>query len=264
MKPHLLSAVALILCAGTASAQGWSGAIGLGMSTAPRYAGGDEYRTRAIPYIQLEYANKYVAGVVPSGAGLGIGTYLVRNSIFAVEVDAAYGESREERYGSALAGMGDRSGEVLFGTSTSITYGMLAATGNVVTSSDAGVYGTAELSARRPLASRWMVGMSGGATFATAEHMQSQFGITPSQASRRQALIDAADPRLSSGDGAAYAPSAGLKQMHAGASLMFAVSERRSVIMFSQFTRLSAEAAASTLVRDRDATNVGLMMVFGL
>lgn len=264
MKSHQLSAVALILCAGTASAQGWSGAIGLGMSAAPRYVGGDEYRTRAIPYVQLEYANKYVAGVVPSGAGFGIGTYLVRNSLFSVEVDAAYGESREERYGSALAGMGDRSAEILFGTSTSITHGMVAATTNVVTSTNAGAYGTAELSARRPVASRWMIGMSGGATFATAEHMRSQFGITSSQATRRQALIDAADPRLSPEDGTAYAPAAGLKQAHAGATLMFAVSERRSVIMFSQFTRLSAEAAASTLVRDRDATNVGLMMVFGL
>ena len=264
MRSHQLSAIALILCAGTASAQGLTGAIGLGMSTAPRYAGGDEYRTQVIPYIQLEYANKYVAGVVPSGAGLGVGIYVVRNSMFSVEVEAAYGESRGERYGSALAGMGDRSSEALFGTSTSITYGMLAATGNIVMSIDAGAYGTAELSARRPVASRWMVGVSGGATFATEEHMRSHFGITPSQALRRQALIDAADPRLSPGDGAAYAPSAGLKQTQAGASLMFAVSERRSVIVFSQFTRLSSEAAASTLVRDRDGTNLGLMMVFGL
>ena len=264
MKSHSLSAIALILCAGTASAQAWSGAIGLGMSTAPRYVGGDEYRTNAIPYVQLEYANKYVAGVVPSGAGFGVGAYLVRNSLVSVEVDAAYAESRPERYGSALAGMGNRSGEAVFGTSASITHGMFAAKSNVVTGVDAGTYGIAELSATLPLASRLMVGVSGGATFATARHMQSQFGISPSQASRRQALIDADDPRLSPGDAVAYAPAAGLKQAQAGASMMFALSERRAVMMFSQFTRLSDEAAASTLVRDRNGTSVGLMMVFGL
>ena len=73
MKSHQLSAIALILCAGAASAQSWTGAVGLGMSTAPRYVGGDEYRTRAIPYIQLEYANKkgFRLALIAGEAGRG-------------------------------------------------------------------------------------------------------------------------------------------------------------------------------------------------
>jgi outer membrane protein len=263
--PHL-SLSLLVLCASAASAQGWSGALGVGVSSAPRYVGGDEYKSRVIPYIQLQHGNRFVAGLVPSGSGFGVGTYLVRNPGFTAAVDIAQDFSREERYGAALAGMGDRRGNTLVGTSLSVNRGILSATSIIIAglAEDAGATGSAEIAARRMMSPRLMMGLSAGATLATQSHMQREFGISVTQAARRQALIEANDPRLGIEDARVYTPQAGLKQTQVGSQVMYAVSERRSIVMFWQYTRLSNEAFASSLVRTRTSANTGAMLVFGL
>ena len=263
--------VAVSAVAGVAQAQSngpsrpWTGMVGLGAMVAPRYSGGDDYRVRPIPFIQVEFRNRVFAGVLPSGTGVGLGSYLHRGDNVAWTAELAASNSRDERYGDALAGMGDRSGSAIVASGLRLSKGIVSAGANVAIGldSDEGSLGTFSLAANHMFAGRWMAGISTGATVADSRNMTFDFGITPDQASRRQALIDAGDARLRSGDGAAYSPRGGLKQMNAGATVGYAVSARSRLVLFAQRARLSNEAAQSSIVRERESTTGGLVLMYG-
>ena len=263
--------VAVSAIAGVAQAQTndstrpWSGMVGVGAVVAPRYTGGDEYRVRPIPFVQVEFRNRLFAGVLPSGSGVGLGSYLRRGEHFAWTAELAASNSRDERYGDALAGMGNRGGSANVASGLRLSKGILSAGANVALGldSDEGSQGTFSLAANGMFAGRWMAGISTGATVADSRNMTYDFGITADQAGRRQALIDAGDARLRSGDGAAYSPRGGLKQVNAGASLGYAVSTRSRLVLFAQRARLSNEAAQSSIVRERESTTGGMVLMYG-
>ncbi len=261
-----MSAVAGVAQAQTSGSSGaWSGMVGVGAAMAPRYTGGEEYRVRPVPYVQVEFRNRLFAGVLPSGTGIGLGSYLHRGESLSWTAELAASSSRDERYGEALAGMGDRSGSASVASGLHLAKGFLAADANVAVGldRDEGSQGTLSIGAQKMFAGRWMAGISTGATVADSRNMRFDFGVTPEQAARRQALIEAGDDRLDAGDGSAYSPGGGLKQVSAGASVGYAVSARSRLMLFAQRSRLSNDAARSSIVRERESTTGGLALMYG-
>jgi outer membrane protein len=241
------------------------GAIGLGVASAPKYSGAEDYRTMPFPFIQLEYRGRAFAGVLPSGLGFGVGAHLHRSEAFGLQVAVAQSNTRKEHYGDALAGMGDQASSATAGAGLTVKQGWVTMTANVALGldGDVGTVGDVSVAASRTLGSRWLASVSTGVTAADSRNMTFQYGVSQEQAAQRQALIDAGDARLRMGDGEAYAPSAGLREMMASASLAYAMTGRTRMLVFAQGSRLSDEAARSSLVRERNAASGGMALVWG-
>lgn len=269
MRSATVSFVALLAtaaAAATAQAQGsWSGAVGSGAITAPKYSGAEEYRVLPIPYIQLVYRERISLGILPSGTGAGVGVNLLRGQSFSWDASLSGTGGRRERWGDALAGMGNQKVASTAGTGLSITRGAFSTSASVAMGlgQKAGNTGTISLAGQRQLAQRWVGGVSTAATFADEDNMAFDFGITSEQAERRQALIAKGDARLRAKDGTAYRPDAGLKQTQTAASVSYLVSQRSRIVGFVQATTLSNEASRSSVVRDRSNASGGLMVVYG-
>jgi len=261
------------LGAGTAQAQdectscqkSFSGVIGAGVATLPRYVGSDEYRVLPIPVVQLEYKGRLFFGGSQSGVGAGLGAYVVRTSSFVWNVGYAGSESRPESRGDALAGMGKRAAGSFASTGISYQLGAVTANAGVALGlgKGQGSYGSVGLATERQLARRWVGGVSTGATFADAKNMAFDFGVTGEQSAARHALIAAGDPRLQGIDAGTYSPDAGLKEVHGAAQLAYLLTERTRVVAFAQGTHLSHEAASSPLVRERTGVVTGVAFAYG-
>ena len=272
MSHYSLSIIALAAAAGVAQAQdactacrkSVSGVIGFGVATLPRYAGSSEYRTLPMPVVQLEYKGRLYLGGSQSGVGGGIGAYVVRGPAVSWQVELSGAEARPEGRGDALAGMGRRSAASYAGTAVVYRTGFMAATAGVAfgLGNDQGSYGTVGLSTERPLARRWVGGLSTGATLADSRNMAFEFGVTDEQSARRRVLIAGGDARLDVGDGNSYSPKAGLKDVRGSASLAYLLTDRSRAIAFAQATRLSNEAARSPLVRDRNGGAAGMALAY--
>jgi outer membrane scaffolding protein for murein synthesis (MipA/OmpV family) len=269
----LLAALALAAAPRLAAAQGraaptgksFAGFAGLGVATLPRYAGSDEYRVLPLPLAQIEYKGRVYLGGSQTGVGAGLGVHLVRTRSLRWDVGFSGSESRPEKRGDALAGMGKR-GAASF-ASTGVTYraGLVAATAGVAVGlgDDQGTMGTAGIAGERQLSRRWIVGASTGVTVADAENMAFDFGVTPGQSGTRRALATAGDARLRGIDVRAYAPRSGLKQVQGSTTLGYAVTARTRAVLLAQGTYLGREAARSPLTRARTGVTTGVALAYG-
>ena len=243
----------------------FTGNIGIAVVTLPWYAGSNEYRVMTVPVIQVEFKDRLYLGGSSNGPGGGIGAHVVRSERFTLNVELAAAPNRRESHGSKLTGMGNRKAASFAATSASYKLGFLTATSGVGfgLGEDAGVYGTADLTATKLFAGRWIGSVSTGATMADQANMKYEFGINAEQAARRQVLIDAGDPRLSLEDAGTFTPAGGVKQTRVSASLGYVLAPRTTVLMFAQGTQLGREAAASPLTRERNAITTGLGLMYG-
>jgi outer membrane scaffolding protein for murein synthesis (MipA/OmpV family) len=81
----------------------WSLSVGAGVLTHVVSPGIDEYRTQALPYIDLTYRDRYYLSVAR-----GLGATLVRTGGFTFDAAFTYDDGREEKHARAeLRGMGD-------------------------------------------------------------------------------------------------------------------------------------------------------------
>jgi MipA family protein len=243
----------------------WTGVVGIGAVTLPRYTGSDEYRVVAMPVVQLEYKGRYFLGGSQTDLGGGLGAYVVRRSSFTWQVAFDGSQSRPESRGDALAGMGKRAAAAFGSTGVSYRLGFLAAAAGVSIGlgDDEGSYSTVSLSAQRQFGTRWQGQLATGANFADRRHMAYEFGVTGDQSARRRALITAGDPRLHGADGSTYSPGAGLKDARVTASLAYAMTPRTRAMLFARGTRLSDEAGRSPLVRERNSVASGVALAYG-
>ena len=150
---------------------------------------------------------------------------------------------------------------VLVGLLGSVTAGAGVAIG---LGKDEGSTGSVNLSTKHMYGHRWIAGLSTGATFANSSNMAFEFGVSPTQAARRQALINAGDSRLYATDGRAFAPAGGLKEAQVSTSLGYLLTQRTTVIGFASGGRLGNHAADSPLVRQRNSVMGGIGMAFGI
>jgi MipA family protein len=268
MRSASLSLVALAVSAGAVSAQDMTptasnpslhGSYGVGTVGRPRYAGSNEWRAQPFPWVALEYKGRVFAGMQ------GIGAHVLRGPTTAMQLLVIPSESRPEHRGPALAGMGDRKASASIGTNASITKGFLSASGNVAygLNGDEGTRGTIGLEARRGWSQRWMTSVSTGAAFSDARNMSYEFGVTEKQAAARRALIASGDRRLPSTAGAAYDPDAGLKAVVSTLTVGYMATQRTNVMLVAQGNRLSSEAAASSIVKERNGGMVALIVARG-
>jgi outer membrane scaffolding protein for murein synthesis (MipA/OmpV family) len=251
--------------AGTPARSNLTGFVGLAVVALPRYTGSDEYRVLPVPIGQLEYRGRIYLGGAQGGTGPGVGAHLVRTPSLTWDVGLSGAGARSERRGEALAGMGRRSGASFATTSVAYRLAFVQATAGVAVGlgHTEGSYGTVGLGTELPIARRWVVGASTGATFADARHMAFDFGVTGEQSAARRALLAAGDARLRGIDVGAYAPRAGLKETRSAASLTYRLTERSRVVLFAQSATLSGAAARSPLVRARSGAMTGAALGYG-
>jgi outer membrane scaffolding protein for murein synthesis (MipA/OmpV family) len=248
------------------TAKNWSSTIGIATVAMPGYAGSNRYRVRAVPILQLDVKDRAYLGSSTSGVGGGIGVYMMRKSTMTWSAELTSAGKRRESFGDGLAGMGTRDGGNFIGTNASYRSGALTLGAGAAYGLGKRDGATASVNAdtRTRIGTRWIAGFSSGATFANKENMAFDFGVSPTQAIRRQALIDAGDSRLSIDDGGVYAPKAGLKQAQASTSLGYLITTRMTALAFVSGTRLGRQAADSPLTRQRNGVTGGLGMAFGI
>lgn len=238
----------------------WEVSLGAGVLATPSYPGAEEHRIIPFPLTQVSYRGRVYLGPSSTGTGFGLGAYAIRTARFGVAAEVGFLNDRPASRADALAGMDDR--DVVATASMSMSYrlsgfqGVLSVTQGL--NDGAGLLGAASLSYGLRIGSRVNATAGVGATFANARQMLWDFGVTGAEATRRQALIAAGDDRLEADEGGHYRPEAGLRQVGASLSLMYAVSSHWAVLGFGGLDWLSDEAAASPLVRRREQISGGI------
>lgn len=238
----------------------WNVMIGGGAIFFPQYPGSDEHRVFPFPMTQVSWRNRVFLGPSTTGMGLGLGAYVIRTPRLGLAAEVGFLENRPASRADALAGMDDRDLVATGSVSLSYTVGAFEASLSTTQgmNDNAGLLGAARLSFTQPVGERLIVTAGVGATFANARQMRWDFGVSRAEATRRQALIAAGDDRLEPNDGRAYEPDAGLRHLSSSLSLAYMLSPRWAVLGFGGVDRLSAEAAASPLVRRRDQVTGGV------
>jgi outer membrane scaffolding protein for murein synthesis (MipA/OmpV family) len=219
----------------------------------PRYPGSDEHRVVPFPLVNASFRDRVYLGPSSTGIGFALGAYPIHTSHVRLAVEVGGQDSRPSSRADALAGMENRDGVATAGMSLSYRTGpfegIVAVSQGV--NDGAGLIQTTRLVYSR-LLGKVMLAAGAGAALANARQMRREFGITDTEATRRQALIDAGDAGLEPEDGHAYTPAGGLRHLGAGVSLIYPVSLRWSLIGLAGIEWLGDEAAESPLVRRRE------------
>jgi outer membrane protein len=237
----------------------WQVSVGALALTLPRYPGSDEYRVLPLPLVQLSYQERVFLGPSTTGFGGALGGYLVRTPRFGFALELGLLDDRPASRADALAGMEDRDLATTGGASLSYRAGPVEALVGVAAglNDGGGLLGTTRVSGSQ-FAGRFMLTGSLGATFANAKQMRREFGVTPTEAATREALILAGDDRLEAGDSRAYRPGGGLRHVGAGLTVAYLLAPRWSLFGTGAVERLSDGAAESPLVRQREQWAGGL------
>jgi MipA family protein len=237
----------------------WNVNVGAMAFTYPRYPGSDEYRVVPFPLVNASYHERVYLGPSSTGVGFALGAYPIQSSHVRLAVEVGGQDSRPASRADALAGMEDRDAVATAGASLSYRSG--AFEGIVAVSQGvndgAGLIQTTRVVYSRPLGKVVLVAAA-GAALANGRQMRREFGITDSEAARRQALIDAGDAGLEPDDGRAYRPDGGLRHLGAGITLVYPVSFRWSLVGLAGMEWLGDEAAESPLVQRREQFAGGL------
>lgn len=252
----LLSAIACALGTDVAAQEGqrssWSFMTGLGVMVVPEYAGSEEYHAFPVPLTEVTYRDRVYLGPSRTGLAGALGGYAIRTPRLSVLVEAGAQPDRRTSRADALAGMENRAWVGSAGATVSYRLGPAEARVGVVRgfNDDAGTLGTVGLGMPGRVG-RFMGEVGFSATFADGRQMRRDFGVTPTEAAVRQSLIDAGDPRLEPGDGAAYEPNGGLRSVGTSLFLMYGLTARWGVVTFGGAEWLGSRAEASPIVRRR-------------
>ena len=243
----------------------WQGTVGLLGGSLASYYGADARRTLGAPVINVAYRHRLLVGTSAANGTLGAGAqYVVKEGTLGASVGLATAEGRPEDRARALAGMDDRSGSTFGTASVFLRAGPVVATTTslVGITPEAGDMQLLVLQFAGVLAPRLSGGIGTTVTWADRKNMAFDFGITPEQAERRRALIDAGDGRLGDGDATAFAPRAGFKELRNTAQLGYAIYGAWQVVGVVSEGRLAHELAESPLARKSSAMTTALGFVY--
>jgi outer membrane scaffolding protein for murein synthesis (MipA/OmpV family) len=245
--------------------QAWSASLGVGAIAFPSYPGSDEYRLLPVPLAQVSYRNRVYLGPSTAGPGGAVGGYLLQSPRVGLAAELAVQDDRPATRADALAGMEDRSLLATAGVSLTIRSGavetVLGASQGL--NDGGGLVATVRVGMSR-MTGRFLTTVGVTGAVADARQMRREFGVTASEARRRQVLIDSGDDRLGPADAGAYTPSAGLRHLGASLSLAFMASRRWTILCFGGVDRLGGEPSASPLVRRRAQVSGGLGLGYRL
>ena len=260
-----IAILSLIFTAATLSAQqppapAWNILVGAGAIAIPSYPGSDEHRIFPFPLAKVSYRDRAYFGPSSGGNGMALGAYALRTPSLGLAGEVGFLPDRPADRADALAGMEDRSFVATATANLSYNFGPLQGSVSATQglNDDAGLLAAGQLSFTVPFSKKTIVVTGIGATLADARQMRWDFGVTGAEAARRQAMLDGGDTRLPADAGVAYSPDAGLRQVSASLTVIRIVSTHWAVIGIGGLDRLSDEAAASSLVRERMQLTGGL------
>ncbi|MEM8934808.1 MAG: MipA/OmpV family protein [Pseudomonadota bacterium] len=244
---------------------GWGLDIGAGALLSPAYRGDDNYRASLLPYVKIEYGDRFFASVQD-----GVGYTLVKNDRLRfgpiARIAFARNEDGDQAFAIAgdetpdLAGLGDVNTTVELGGFAEIDIGVLTATlearhginGHEGFIADARLSYSGRTSAGdRPL----FYSVGPRATFVGDSYNDAYFGVTAEQA-------------LASGL-PVFDASSGIQSVGVGAAVILPITRDGSVSMvaIAGYDRLTGDAGDAPLVRrrgSRDQATLGLFMSYAI
>jgi len=160
---------------------GWNFEAGAAMIYGPAYDGSDEMKLKAVPTISVDYED----GLFFAGIG-GIGSYPIQGDNYKLGVSIGRSFGREEKKDRKnLRGMGDIDSSTRVSLMGEYGFGPVEVSGKLTKgNSDYGVTATMDISTRFPITNDLMLMTSAGLTWADADHMNTFFGVSPTQAAR--------------------------------------------------------------------------------
>lgn len=245
----------------------WSFSAGAAVLAFPEYPGSEETRVLAVPFVGVTYKDRVYFGPgegrSATGAGLGLGAYLVRGRHVTWSVDLGADLSRKERRADALAGMGDRGSRVYLSTGAAWRWDGGWRTGLSVgraLNGPKGLRARVDAAYERRFAEVWFAGAGLNAVAGDADDLSDDFGIDAAQAERRAALLAAGDPRLRPGDARVFEPSRGLREIGAGLQVGRSFGPHWRGVALAGLSRIAGDAADSPLVRERTNLAAGVFV----
>ena len=241
---------------------GWMAMVGLMGSQRPSYRGSDENQTVVDPIVMFDYKGRVgfrESRIVQGAAGFYVRPLLTESWSLGILAMPQF-EGREESSAKALKGMGNRDSNIYTGMDLSFRTRGFSATLEVQKGTKSHSGTVAGLTLEHSVQFNKRFGLEAGLTgiWGDKDYQAWEFGITPDQARRRQALINAGNTDLKPADGLAYTPKAGLHEVRARVMLSYQLSERWMVFNEVSHGRLLGDAAKSPLTRSRNQTAVSL------
>jgi outer membrane scaffolding protein for murein synthesis (MipA/OmpV family) len=236
----------------------------MGMSQ-PAYSGSDEEKSDVMPFVELDY--KEIVGMHGSGLVGAMGLYYspLKRENWAMRILALTEmQGRDEDDAKALKGMGDRSANQYFGLEAEYRWQDFTGTVEILkgAKSDSGLLAGVTLSHSTQLSESLELEFSLAGIWGDGDYQAWEYGITPAQAARRQALLDGGNTNLTARDGKPYSPGSGMREVRAGASLRWMLNDRWSTFAMIEHGRLMGDAADSPLTRSKGQTSAGLGLVY--
>lgn len=230
----------------------WDITIGLGGMYEPVSPGVDEYEFSALPYIDIEYKERFFIK-----SQYGVGAYLLKSDSgleYALGAAIGYDGGRDEDDASAqLQGLGDIDGsaeaivfaEIEIGP---VEMGLELAQG---LSSDGHDGFRAEISAGMDtmVTDRLMVGAGPFITYGDGQYIESYYGVTAEQAAR-SAIYDQ------------YDTDGGFETYGVEVNARYMMTDHWSVVGFASYTRLMGDAKDSPIVDDTGFFGGGLVLSY--
>lgn len=262
----LLCAAALPTWAQDTPAPGsdWNVMLGVSAGDGPSYLGSEERDGGLAPFGTIDY--KGIVGLGGSRCVDGMGLYVrpIQTERVTAGLLVVHVGEREADDAKALRGMGDRRSVVFFGADATFDLGVCEAAVEVVKGGrdDAGLTVALELSRSFPLSEKVSLGLSTTGIWGDEDHVAWDFAISPTQAAKRQQLINAGNTYLRQKDARPFKPGSGFTQAKAGASLDWQATQHWVTSVSVEYGRIVGDAADSPLTRKADQLSSGATLMY--
>jgi len=240
--------------------------LGLGAAAIikPKYEGSQEHEVIPIPIVMPRFVQKpedeasAYSQVRKRVAFRGLDDIRIRvlgGDRFQVGAVTGWITKRDQDDADFLKGMGDIDGGLVAGAYSAFTLGSFtfdAAYLEKLTGSSAGPQYRFGIETTQQLSDRADITIRVGTTFASAEFMQTYFGVTPAQSRRTRAGLPA------------YSPDGGVKDVFIAVGGSYDINDRWVFKGGARYGRLLDEAADSPIVETPDQVSgtVGLAYLF--
>lgn len=211
----------------------WEVSVGGGALYGPAYEGADRYKAAPIPDVSVTYKE----GLFFANIWDGIGSYPLMGEDYKVGASVGYAPGRQEDDDrDTLRGMGDIDGGATANLMGEYSFGQITASGKISTGTeDYGTTAKLELGTMFPVAERFTVMGSAGATWADEEHMETYFGVSSAQSARSGHRRHHAD--------------AGIKSVGFSVGVIYSVTDQWDVKLMVMGDQLLGDAADSPIVK---------------
>ena len=207
----------------------------------PRYEGSKSYQVQGVPFAFP--GSKHGDNDLTFKDIDSIEYRLVKFGMFEAGPLAGAWLGRSESDGRKLGGLGDISAGLVVGGYAAVNIGMTkfsASFHHQVTDDDVGSLVRLRADSEMPVAAGFKFLTGVGTNYATDRYMDTQFGVSAAQHLASTAGV------------AAYNPSAGFKDMFAGAGFEAELTERWTAKVYGEYSRLVGDAGNSPVIETQD------------